>query len=82
MDSIKLLTETPNSLHIHLFKYPIPISYQRNSPTITKAPVLVSPDFNKGFLIFSYDFDHTVAGVLLQKNEEYVDQPITFLENF
>ena len=36
---------------------------------ITEEPVLISPDFDKDFLIFSYASDHTVAGVLLQKND-------------
>ena len=32
---------------------------------IKEAPVLVSLDFNKDFLIFSYALEHTIAGVLL-----------------
>ena len=35
---------------------------------INEAPVLVSPYFSKDFLIFSYASDHTIAGVLLQRN--------------
>ena len=35
---------------------------------ILEAPVLVSPDFSKDFLIFSFASEHTIAGVLLQKN--------------
>ena len=45
---------------------------------ITEAPILVSPDFSKDFLIFSYAFDPTIAGVLLQKNNQNAEQPITF----
>lgn len=37
---------------------------------ISEAPVLVSPDFSKDFLIFSFASEHTIAGVLLQKNQE------------
>ena len=34
---------------------------------ISEAPMLVSPDFSKYFLIFSFSSEHTVVGVLLQK---------------
>ena len=40
--------------------------------------MLVSPDFNKDFLIFSYASEHTIAVVLLQKNNENMEQPISF----
>ena len=29
--------------------------------SLTRAPVLISPDFSKDFLIFSFAFEHTVA---------------------
>ena len=45
---------------------------------ITEAPVLVSPYFNKDFMIFYYASEHTIAGVLLQKNNQNVEQPIDF----
>ena len=31
---------------------------------ITEAPILVSPNISKNFLVFSYAFEHTIAGVL------------------
>ena len=40
--------------------------------------MLVSPNFNKYFLIFSYASEHTIAAVLLQKNNENMEQPIAF----
>ena len=40
--------------------------------------MLVSPNFNKDFLIFSYASEHTIAAVLLQKNNENMEQPIAF----
>ena len=46
---------------------------------IIEAPILVSLDFSKDFLIFSYASDHTIVGVLLQKNDQNVEQPIEFL---
>ena len=37
---------------------------------LTQAPVLISPDFSKDFLIFSFASEHTIAAVLLQRNSE------------
>jgi hypothetical protein len=45
---------------------------------LTKTPVLIIPDYSKEFLIFSFASFDTVAAVLLQKNEEGREQPITF----
>jgi hypothetical protein len=45
---------------------------------LSEAPVLVSPNFDKDFLIFSFASEHTIAGVLLQKNEQNEEQPIAF----
>jgi hypothetical protein len=45
---------------------------------LTEAPVLISPDYSKDFLIFSFASFDTVATVLLQKNVEGLDQPISF----
>jgi hypothetical protein len=45
---------------------------------ITEAPVLVSPDYTKYFMIFSFSLEHTIAGVLLQKNKQNLEQPISF----
>ena len=46
--------------------------------SITKAPFLVSPDFSKDFLVFSYASEHTIAGVLLQKNSQDLEHPVAF----
>ena len=40
--------------------------------------MLVSIDFTKYFLIFSYASKHTIAAFLLQKNNENMEQPIAF----
>jgi hypothetical protein len=45
---------------------------------LTEAPVLISPNYSKDFLIFSFASFDTVAVVLLQKNEEGREQPISF----
>ena len=53
-------------------------SFEDIKKAIFEAPVLASPDFSKDFLIFSFASEHTVAGVLLQKNHERHEQPIAF----
>jgi hypothetical protein len=54
------------------------VSFQRVKKSIGEAPVLVSPDYSKEFLIFSFAFEHTIAAVLLQKNNDGFEQPIAF----
>jgi hypothetical protein len=51
--------------------------YQINNDLI-EAHVLISPDYSKDFLIFSFASFDTVAVVLLQKNVEGIEQPISF----
>ena len=46
---------------------------------ITRSPVLVSPDYTKDFMIFSFASEDTIASVLLQKNIEGFEQPIAFM---
>ena len=40
-------------------------SFETVKLTLTQAPVLISPDFSKDFLIFSFASKHTIAAVLL-----------------
>ena len=53
-------------------------SFEGIERAIAEAPILASPDFSKYFLIFSFASEHTVAGVLLQKNYEGHERPIDF----
>jgi hypothetical protein len=53
-------------------------SFKCVKKAIGEAPVLASPDYTKEFLIFSFASKHTVAAVLLQKNEKGFEQPIDF----
>jgi hypothetical protein len=45
---------------------------------LTKAPVLASPNFAKDFILFSFASEHTIAGVLLQKDEHNFERPIAY----
>eukprot|EP00253_Pinus_taeda_P018517 PITA_18517 len=45
---------------------------------LTQTPVLTSPQFDKDFIIFSFASDHTIAVVLLQKDNQGNEKPIAF----
>ena len=53
-------------------------SFKNIKKSISEAPVLVSPYFDKYFLVFSYASEHTVAVVLLHKNDQGEEHPIAF----
>jgi hypothetical protein len=46
---------------------------------LCQAPVLASPNYGKYFQLFSFASNFTMAAVLLQKNSEGKEQPITFM---
>ena len=45
---------------------------------LTRTPVLISPYYTKNFIIFSFTSEHTIAAVLLHKNDQSFEQPIAF----
>ena len=53
-------------------------SFQSIKEAIMTAPVLISPDFDKEFYIFSFASKDTIVAVLLQKNDEGHEQPVAF----
>jgi hypothetical protein len=53
-------------------------SFEDIKVALTKAPVLASPNFEKDFILFSFSSEHTIAGVLLQKDEHNFERPITY----
>jgi hypothetical protein len=53
-------------------------SFVQIKKALIESPVLINPDYSKDFLIFSFASCDTVAAVLLQKNEEGREQPISF----
>ena len=53
-------------------------SFVKIKKALTEAPVLISPDYSKDFLIFSFASCDTVAAVLLQKKDQGQEQPIAF----
>jgi hypothetical protein len=53
-------------------------SFEDIKVALTKAPVLASPDYAKDFILFYFASEHTIAGVLLQKNEQNFERPIAY----
>ena len=48
-------------------------SFEDIKKAIMEAPTLISPDYTKGFCIFSFASYDIVATVLLQKDDEFLD---------
>jgi hypothetical protein len=46
--------------------------------SLTEEPVLSSPKYYKEFMIFYFTPSDTLASLLLQKNTEGLEQPISF----
>jgi hypothetical protein len=53
-------------------------SFEQVKHALTQAPVLISSDYTKDFYLFSFASEHTIAAVLLWKNNEGYEQPIAF----
>jgi cytoplasmic iron level regulating protein YaaA (DUF328/UPF0246 family) len=53
-------------------------SFVQIKKALIEAPILISPDYSKDFLVFSFAYFDTIAMVLLQKNEEGKEKPISF----
>jgi hypothetical protein len=53
-------------------------SFDQIKKALTGEPVLISPNYSKDFLIFSFASFDIVAAVLLQKNVEGLEKPISF----
>jgi len=53
-------------------------SFEKIKKALNETPVLISPDYLKDFLIFSFASHATVAAVLLQTNEVGLEQPIAY----
>jgi hypothetical protein len=53
-------------------------SFNQIKRALTKAPVLIIPDYSKDFLIFSFASSDTIVAILLQRNVEGLEKPISF----
>eukprot|EP00253_Pinus_taeda_P022354 PITA_22354 len=53
-------------------------AFESIKTALTQMLVLTSPQFNKDFIIFSFASEHTIAAVLLQKDDQGNEKPIAF----
>eukprot|EP00253_Pinus_taeda_P028009 PITA_28009 len=53
-------------------------AFEEIKKTLTQTPVLTSPNFDKDFIIFSFASEHTIAAILLQKDDQGCEKPIAF----
>ena len=53
-------------------------SFEKIKQALIEAPMLVSPDFSKDFLTFSFASQDTIVVVLLQNNADGLEHPISF----
>ena len=54
-------------------------AFEKIKESKAEAPTLRSPNFDKEFILYTFDFDHSIAAVLTQKNEEGEESPISFM---
>jgi hypothetical protein len=54
-------------------------AFNKIKGAITTAPVLISPYFQKDFIIYSFSTEAVVASFLTQKNSNGEELPISFM---
>ena len=53
-------------------------AFEEIKMALTRTPVLTSPQFDRNFKIFSFASEHTIVVVLLQKDDQGCENPISF----
>jgi hypothetical protein len=53
-------------------------SFENIKKSLIKAPILIIPNYSKEFFIFSFSSEDTIVFVLLQRNYQGYEQPISF----
>ena len=51
------------------------LSFEKIKQALIEAPILISPDFSKDFLVFSFAYEDIIPIVLLQNNSKGLEQP-------
>ena len=54
-------------------------SFEDIKNVIFQVPVLISPDFSRDFIIFSFASQDTIARVLMQKDADNFEHPVAFM---
>jgi hypothetical protein len=57
-------------------------SFEYIKDTISQAPVLISLDYSRDFIIFSFASQDTIAGVLMQRDVDNYEHPVDFMSKF
>ena len=57
-------------------------SFEDIKDTISQGPILVSPDYSRDFMIFSFTSQDTILGVLLQNYVDDYEHPVAFMSKF
>jgi len=57
-------------------------AFETIKATLTQALVLTSPQFDKDFIIFSFAFEHTIVSIILKKDDQGNENPISFFSFF
>jgi hypothetical protein len=57
----------------------IQTTFTKIKHAITTAPVLVSPNFDKYFILYSFSSEETIASILTQRNSKGEELPISFM---
>ena len=55
--------------------------FQRILEDISEAPSLLSPDFNKDFILYTFASNISYASVLTQLNQQNSEVPISFMSS-
>jgi hypothetical protein len=53
-------------------------SFEDINIALTKSLVLANPNFMKEFILFLFSSEHTIVGVLLQKDDQNFEKPIAY----
>ena len=53
-------------------------NFQAIKDALAAAPVLINPDFSKDFILYAYSGFDFISTMLVQKNLEGLEQPISF----
>jgi len=54
-------------------------AYEEIKKRIASTPILVSPDYTKDFIIYSFTSKDTIVGILMQKDDNGDEKPIAFM---
>jgi hypothetical protein len=54
-------------------------SFEDIKDAISQAPILISRDYSRYFIIFSFAYQDTITGVLMQKDVDDYEHPVDFM---